>query len=60
MTIYCGVSLAVGIHLLSIPDHPITILGWEVPMTAGWGQKAAGAVLAVGGGYCLWDMYSTE
>ena len=60
MTIYCVVSLAAGIHLLSIPDHPVTMFGMEVPMTAGWGQKAVGAILAAGGAYCLWRMYSTE
>ena len=56
MAVCCVVSLAAGIHLLSIPNHPVTIFGMEVPGTAGWAQPIIGAALVVCGGSCLWGM----
>jgi len=56
--ICCVVSLAAGIHLLSIPNHGVTlpIIG-ELGFTKGWGQPLVGAILVVCGGKCLYDGY---
>jgi len=57
-TFCCIVSLAAGVHLLSIPNHGVTLPGFgELKFTKGWGQPLVGAALVIFGGKCLYDGY---
>ena len=55
-SVCCVVSLAAGLHLLAIPNQPVTLpLIGQIGFTAGWGQPLVGLVTS-GGGKCLIDM----
>ena len=53
-SVCCVISLAAGLHLLAIPNQPVTLpLIGELGFTAGWGQPLVGLALIVCGGKCL-------